>query len=383
MPVSVRVSNGTTEPWDSAVAVSYQVFDAETDRIVIEGPRTPLPRTLAPGDSADVEVDLPCEPGRYRVFISAMREGTCWYYEQGTPFLIAELVDGRVVRQHMTTLASVRWKRRLRSVGRAFAYPVRSIVGNRSLIGSMVRRDILGRYRGSFGGLFWTVLNPALLMLTYFFVFGIVLRARFGGDPSRAGFALYFLCGMLPWLAFSEAAGRAPQVVLEHRNFVKKLVFPIETLPVNLTIAGLVTQAFALLIFCVFLLATRGAVPLTVAWLPLILVPQVLLTMGIAWFLAATGAYVRDLAQVNGFLLTLWFFITPICYPEEALPAEALGVLSRNPMYVLVRAYRDIFLEGRAPALDPLWKLWIVAVIVFIAGHAWFYKLKGSFADVV
>ncbi|HWR54526.1 MAG TPA: ABC transporter permease [Bryobacteraceae bacterium] len=383
MPVSIHVSNGTAEPWDSAVTVSYQVFDAETDRIVIEGPRTPLPRTLAPGDSADIELDLPSEPGRYRVFVSAMREGICWYYERGVPFLVAEIVDGRVVRQQVTTFASVRRKRRLRSVGRAFAYPLRSIWANRSLIGSMVRRDILGRYRGSFGGLFWTVLNPALLMLTYFFVFGIVLRARFAGDPSRAGFALYFLCGMLPWLAFSEAAGRAPWVVIEHRNFVKKLVFPIETLPVNLAIAGLVTQAFALLIFCLFLLASRGAVPLTVAWLPVILVPQVLFTMGVAWFLAATGAYVRDLAQVNGFLLTLWFFITPICYPEEALPPEALGVLSANPMYVLVRAYRDIFLEGRAPAFDSLWKLWVVAIVVFIAGYAWFHKLKSSFADAV
>ena len=113
----------------------------------------------------------------------------------------------------------------------------------------MVRRDILGRYRGSFGGAFWTVLNPLLLMLTYFFVFGVVLRTRFGNDPSRAGFALYFLAGMLPWLAFSEAAGRAPTVMLEHRNFVKKLVFAVETLPVNLVVSGLVSEFFALVLF--------------------------------------------------------------------------------------------------------------------------------------
>ena len=125
----------------------------------------------------------------------------------------------------------------------------------------MARRDILARYRGSFGDVFWTVLNPLLLMATYFFVFGIVLRRP---DQSRSAFALYFLAGMLPWLAFSEPVGRASYVILEYRNFVKKLVFPLETLPVNLVIAGAVTQVFAMAIFLVGLLAARGSIPLTV-----------------------------------------------------------------------------------------------------------------------
>jgi lipopolysaccharide transport system permease protein len=227
------------------------------------------------------------------------------------------------------------------------------------------------------------VLNPLLLMITYFFVFGIVLRARFGNDPSRAGFVLYFLAGMLPWLAFAEAAGRAPFVILEHRNFVKKLVFPLEILPVNLVLAGLVTEVFALGIFGVGLLAARGAVPLTVLWLPVLLVPQLLLTAGLSWFLAALGVYVRDLGQVNGFLLTLWFFLTPICYPVEALPGEAMPLLQKNPLFVLVAGYRAIFLERQAPAFGPLWKLWLVAGAVFILGHALFYKLKKNFADVI
>ncbi len=383
MPVNVAVVNTTDEAWDSGVAFSYQVFDPESDRIVFEGPRTPLPRTLAPGETAEIAAEVPDVPGRCRVFFSAMREGQCWYYERGVPFLLADLQDGRIVRQRVTTLAAVRRERLRRTAVRVFRYPVRCLWANRSLIASMVRRDIMGRYRGSFAGLFWTVLNPALLMATYFFVFGIVLQARFGADPSRSGFALYFLCGMLPWLAFSEAAGRAPFVILEHRNFVKKLVFPVETLSVNLSVAGLITEAFALAVFCIVLLAVRGGVPLTAVWLPAVLAPQLLFTMGLAWFLAAAGAYVRDLGQVNGFLLTLWFFLTPICYPQESLPAGALGILSANPMYVLVRAYRDIFLEARAPAFGPLWKLWLVAAVLFLAGHAFFHKLKKTFADVI
>src|SRR6185436_9857754 len=128
----------------------------------------------------------------------------------------------------------------------------------------------------------WTVINPLLLMLTYFFVFGVVLRNRFGGDQSRSAFALNFIAGMLPWLAFSEAVGRASGVMLEHRNFVKKLVFAVETLPVNLVVAGLVTEVFALVLYCAFLFAARGALPVTIVWLPLLLIPQLLFTAGIS-----------------------------------------------------------------------------------------------------
>jgi len=283
----------------------------------------------------------------------------------------------------VTTSATLRRERELRAVCRAFTYPVLTIWRNRGLIRVMVRRDILGRYRGSFGGAFWTLINPLLLMLTYFFVFGVVLRSRFGQDQSRSGFALYFLAGMLPWLAFSEAAGRSPGVMLEHRNFVKKLVFAVETLPVNLVAAGLVSELFAVVLFCGFLLAVRGGVPPSVVWLPALLIPQVLFTAGVSWFLAALGVFVRDLGQVMGFVLTIWFFVTPICYPETSLPPAATVLLSKNPIYVLVRGYRAILLENHAPAFGALWKLWLLAVVVFVLGHAWFYKLRKSFADII
>jgi lipopolysaccharide transport system permease protein len=261
--------------------------------------------------------------------------------------------------------------------------PFKTLWVNRSLIRSMVRRDILTRYRGSVGDLVWTVANPLLLMVTYFFVFGIVLQSRFGADQSRTGFALYFLAGMLPWLAFSEAVSRSPAVILEHRNFVKKLVFPVEVLPVTQVISGLVTQAFATAIFVIALFVIRGAVPVSVVWLPAILIPQVLFTLGTSWFLAGLGVYLRDLGQIIGFVLTLWFFLTPICYPETSLPAGAYEVLSKNPLYVLVRAYRSAFLDGTAPAAAPLWKLSLLSIAVFLAGHTWFYKLRKSFADVI
>jgi lipopolysaccharide transport system permease protein len=383
--------NRSPEEWRAAdgFAFGYHLFDADTDTLLVEGPRFSPAKDAPPGAAVPVEIEceLPEEPGPYRILISAMREGVCWYYERGWPFLRieAEVAGGRarILRGGVATrrdLALERWRRTL---ARALSLPLLTAWRHRSLIRTMVRRDILGRYRGSFGGAFWTIWHPLLLMLTYFFVFGIVLQARFGGDPSRTTFALYFLAGMLPWLAFSEAAGRAPGVLLEHRNFVKKLVFPVEILPVNLVAAGLVSELFGLGLFSAAFWLARGSLPASVIWLPALLIPQVLFTAGICWFLAAMGVFVRDLGQVIGFVLTLWFFLTPICYPEASLPPGALEVLSANPLYVLVNGYRAVFLESQAPPLAPLLKLWVLASAVCIAGHAGFYKLRRSFADVI
>ncbi len=389
--VEFAVRNESEETWRASegFGIGYHLFDAETGTLIVDGARVHPEGDVKPGERMRVRLDfeLPAEDGRYQVMLSPMKEGVCWYYDQGWPFLLVECAakDGvvKLGRVRVTTSATLRRERELRAVGRAFTYPVLTIWRNRGLIRVMVRRDILGRYRGSFGGAFWTLINPLLLMLTYFFVFGVVLRSRFGQDQSRSGFALYFLAGMLPWLAFSEAAGRAPGVMLEHRNFVKKLVFAVETLPVNLVAAGLVSELFAVLLFCGFLLAVRGGVPPSVVWLPALLIPQVLFTAGVSWFLAALGVFVRDLGQMIGFVLTIWFFITPICYPETSLPPAATVLLSKNPIYVLVRGYRAIFLEHQPPAFGALWKLWLLSIVVFVLGHAWFYKLRKSFADMI
>jgi len=177
--------------------------------------------------------------------------------------------------------------------------------------------------------------------------------------------------------------GRAPYVILEYRTFVKKVVFPLETLPIDLVISGAVTEAIGLVIFTIGLFAVRGAIPASVLWLPLLLIPQILFTAGLAWILAATGVYVRDLGQVTGYVLTLWFFLTPICYPESSLPAEAIPILRFNPLFVLVRAYRAVFLENQAPSMRGMIALWMVGAAVAVMGYSWFHRLRKSFADVM
>ena len=389
--VRLVLENGSSEVWSpDRFMVGWQFFDPETDFFIREGEWTRLSNEVPPANSARIDICIPFPPeaAGYHVYVSPIDQQASWAYARGEPFLriAADVVDGEVqVRnQEITTVRTLRWRRLRTVIPRLFTTPFRTIVQNRRLIRSMARRDILARYRGSFGDMFWTVLNPLLLMATYFFVFGVVLQTRFGPDGSRTGFALYFLAGMLPWLAFSEPAGRAPYVVVEHRNFVKKLIFPLDTLPVNQVVSGLVTEMFAAAVFIIALLLVRGAVPVAVMWLPVLLIPQLLFTLGVCWFLAALGVFVRDLGQIMGFLLTLWFFITPICYPESnRLPPAAMALLRKNPIYVLVGGYRAIFLEAHAPDMLPVLKLWLLAVVVFLLGHAWFYKLRKSFADVI
>jgi lipopolysaccharide transport system permease protein len=391
--VACEIVNKSAERWLAANgwAAGYQIFDEPTGTLVIDGARTPVDVAPAERTCLKFQVALPPEPGKYHIFVSLLRENVAWFYEKGWPFLLIEVSVNEtgaveLAGWRVTARGALARRRMMRSVSRGFILPVHAIARNRSLIRTLVRRDVLGRYSGSFGGAIWTVLNPLLLMLTYFLVFGVILGSRAPGDPTRSGFALYYLAGFLPWLAFSEALGRAPLTLVEHRNFIKKLVFPVEILPLNLVAAGLVTEFFGIILFAFALILLRGRVPFAAVYLPLLLIPQILFTAGMCWFLAALGVFARDLAQINGFLLTIWFFITPICYPETSLaslPPKAVALLTKNPIYVLVRGYRAIFLESKAPDWIPLVWFTLASILVFLLGHAWFYKLRKSFADLI
>ena len=391
LQIAAVVENDSRQTWTpETFSLGWQLYDPQTGVFIEEGAWTPVNADVPPGSSAKFDIAIPfsTDSGAYEVYLSHIQPPDGWGYARGDRFLRigVEAVDGqlRILDHEITTVRSLRWRRMWAALPKLISSPVRTVVQNRRLIRSMARRDILARYRGSFGDVFWTVLNPLLLMSTYFFVFGIVLQTRFGADQSRTGFALYFLAGMLPWLAFSEPVGRAAYVILEHRNFVKKLVFPLDTLPVNQVVSGLVTELFGAAVFVAGLLMVRHAVPATVLWLPVLIIPQLLFTLGVCWFLAALGVYMRDLGQIMALVLTLWFFVTPICYPESAKLSPAISAVVRlNPLYVLVRGYRAVFLEGHAPELYPLLKLWAIALALFFLGHLWFYRLRKSFADVI
>ena len=390
----VQVRNLSDRPWpaNGPVFLAYQVLDEAAEALLAEGERTSFGVEVPPGGVVETSLTLrlPPEEGTYRVLVSPVEESVAWFYARGSECLVVRVeVNGAgVLRAEPDRLTSFgrHWERTQRRLRRLLVAPFVTVVRHRALIASMVRRDGHGRYRGSMAGLFWTVIQPLLLMLTYFFVFALVLRVRFGPGTEESGpldFLLYFICGILPWLAFSEALARASSVLLEHRTLVTRVLFPVEILPVNIAVAGLVSELFALLVYLGGLLILQGGIPATALLLPVVLVPQVLLAVGLCWFLAALGVFLRDTGQFMGALLTLLFFATPICYPESMLPAGGLWLLEKNPVYVLVRSYRAIFLEQTAPPWPALGWLAAAGLAAYVLGFAWFWKSRKSFADVL
>jgi len=345
----------------------YEVRDRQTDTV------------LDDGEGIDLDIHLPDDNGDFAVIVTLATD------TPGPLLFFHVVVAGdstRLVSQRTTSAAALRRSRLIPRLARGVVQPFRSIWRNRSLIRSMVRRDIAGRYAGSHAGVFWTIIHPLLLMLTYAFVFGLVLRTRFGNDDRPSSFVLYFLAGMLPWLPFSESAGRAAGVIVEHANFVKKLVFPLDILPVNIVFSGLFSQFFGVLVFFGALLVFGRDIYWTVLYLPLLIIPQLLFTLGVCWLLAALGVIFRDLGQLMGFIITVWFFLTPICY-DESLLGKYHWLFQINPFYILVRAYRVVLLEHSAPEWQSLLWLSAASTLVFLLGYGCFHRTRRQFADLV
>src|SRR5579862_8421685 len=217
---------------DQPGVIGWQLYDPSTGAFLKEGDWSDATSDVS------LRIVMPPEEGAYRVQVGPVADRSRFIS------IDARIEAGKleIASPRVSTLAEQGRTRLFRAIPRAFVFPARSVWRNRRLIGSMVKRDILARYRGSVAGALWTFLSPLLLMATYCFVFGVVLQARLGTDTTAMGFVLYFFAGMLPWLAFSEAVGRSPNVILEHRSLVKKVVFPVETLPVNLVISGVLTE---------------------------------------------------------------------------------------------------------------------------------------------
>ena len=251
----------------------------------------------------------------------------------------------------------------------------------RPVVRTLVVRELRGRWAGSALGPVWAIAPPLAQLAIFTFVFATVLDVRFGtGDVP---FVLYLACGLFPWLAIQEAVLRSATSLVDNGVLVKRVVFPIEVLPVELALAALVHQLIAFVLLLA-LMASFGLPPrASLLALPLLLAVQLLLTVGLGWAVATLQVYFRDTAQALGVLLPLWFYLTPIIYPYELVPAALRPALALNPLTALVQGYRDLFLHGVVP-----WgarEAWLVAasVGVFALGAASFIRGRGEFADLV
>ncbi len=251
------------------------------------------------------------------------------------------------------------------------------------LIWPLARRMTLARYRGSALGLLWALLTPAVMIAVFTFLFAGVFGARFTPEGTPWDYALYLFCGLLPWTAFSETLQQSSGLVVAHANLVKRVVFPLETLPVAQVLAALAAQLFGTAALLLATVVVRRELHPTALWLPALLVPQLLLTLGGAWLVASLGVFIRDTAQVLGLVLMAWLYLTPIIYPEAVVPARFRPALELNPFTPLVRSYRRTLLEGAPPDWPGLAYTTALAAAAFLLGYWWFARTRKNFADVI
>jgi lipopolysaccharide transport system permease protein len=221
------------------------------------------------------------------------------------------------------------------------------------------------------------------MIAIFTFIFAGVFGARFNANQSHWDYALYLFCGLLPWSMFQESVQQSANTIVSNSNLVKRVVFPLETLPAAQVLAALGNQLFATVALLIATIIIRQRLELTALWLPVLLIPQLLFALGAAWLIASLGVYLRDIAQGMTLLLMAWMYLTPIIYPEAIVPERFRTFIDLNPFTSLVRNYRHIFLDGLAPDWRGLAYFTTIAAIVFIFGYWWFARTRRGFADVI
>jgi lipopolysaccharide transport system permease protein len=259
-----------------------------------------------------------------------------------------------------------------------------SLWRNRSLVKASIKREVLGRYRGSVMGILWSFLNPVFMLIVYTFVFSVVFKARWSaGSESKTEFALVLFAGLIVFNLFSECINRAPGLILGNQNYVKKVVFPLEILPWVGLGAALFHGAISLGVWLIAYLIFYGLPHATIFYLPLILLPFALFIMGLSWALASLGVYLRDVGQFIGLLTTVLMFLSPIFYPASALPEAYRALLYMNPLTPVIEQTRDVLFWGKMPDFPMLGAYLIATSVIAWLGFAWFQKTRKGFADVL
>jgi lipopolysaccharide transport system permease protein len=263
-----------------------------------------------------------------------------------------------------------------------------SISKHRQLIGQMIRREVVGRYKGSALGLGWSFFNPLLMLSVYTFVFSIVFKARWGvthaGEPeSKAMFAVVLFIGLIVHALFSDILTRAPTLITGNVNYVKKVVFPLEILPVVTTGAALFHAVISLGVWLLAYLIFVGPPHWTLLLLPLILLPLIVLALGCAWFLASLGVFLRDVSQTIGILVTVLMFTAPVFFPIGSLPPRIQPLVMLNPLTFIITEARDVAIWGTLPRFEWLAVYFAISALFAAAGFAWFQKTRKGFADVL
>lgn len=262
----------------------------------------------------------------------------------------------------------------------------RSLWRNRQLIFQMTKRDVIGRYKSSAMGIAWSFLNPVFMLAVYTFVFTEIFKSHWdgiGGDDSKTQFAVVLFAGLIVLNLFSEVLNRAPGLILSNVNYVKKVVFPIEILPVIAMGGAFFHSIISLGVLLAAFVLFNGYLHWTAIFIPFVLLPLVILITGISWMLASLGVFLRDVGQTIGLITTVLWFLSPVIYPITAVPERFRPFIMANPLTFIIEQAREVLIWGHLPNWFGLGIYTLAAIVVAWAGYAWFQKTRKGFADVL
>ncbi|WP_255520504.1 ABC transporter permease [Methylophilus sp. QUAN] len=249
----------------------------------------------------------------------------------------------------------------------------------------MTKREVLGRYRGSVVGLGWSFFNPLLMLSVYTFFFSYVFKSRWGDVPTggHTDFAIVLFVGLIIHGVFAECINRAPALINSNVSYVKKVVFPLEIFPWIAMGSALFHAGISIFVLVILQLIIVGNLQWTIIFFPLVTFPFVIVTLGFAWFLAATGVYVRDIGQTTGLVTSVMLFVSPVFYPIATLPHKMQLFVMLNPLTLIIEESRKVLLFGEVPNWTALGVYSLVSMVIAWIGFWWFQKTRKGFADVL
>lgn len=252
---------------------------------------------------------------------------------------------------------------------------------HRYLLGQLIKRDVLLRYRGAYFGLFWIFLNPLIMLGIFSFVFGEIFQARWPIQSGDIPFSLNLYCGLIAFNIFAETVSRSPSAVRGYPSYVKKIIFPVEILPVVPLGAALIHAVFNITILAVALVWT-GHFNYSGLLFPLLLLPLIFSGLGLAWFIAAWGVFIKDMSQIVPVFVQMLMFLSPVFYPSQAVPAVLRPIYTHNPLGSVIEALR-----ATIAGMEVDWSAWgfalVISFLVFVLGYAFFHHSRDEFADAL
>lgn len=263
---------------------------------------------------------------------------------------------------------------------------VKEVLGNRKLLIALVKREISIKYKGSIGGPLWAILMPLCMLVIYTFVFSHIFKAKWGAqgyDAPKSEFALILFIGIIAYNFFSECITRSPTIITSNPNYVKKVVFPLGILPVVYVFSAFFNMFLTILVWLVGYVVISGIPHITILYLPLILLPLLIYSLGVSYFLASLGAYIRDINQLTGLVATALMFLSPIFYPISAIPEAFRTIMQINPLTPAVEEMRSVMYFGHSISWGIFVRSMSISIVFFIASFVFYSKTKKGFADVL